>query len=240
MKTTIQLSLACAGLLVTAGCVTTGLSSAERPGVTYPNYILSLQPRQTSSGRPTLTAPLRIAVAQVGESAPPQCLLDKLESEPLIVKSAVGIPVPGEDAPFVSRNIKPNKPNDYSIKLQSLCRLAQSVGADYVFIVGGEIDSWQSGNALKFLDFTIVGGAIVPSTKIHAEVRAAGALVDAATGEAVLLVSAETKSSAVSPTFLADGKTDTVKSKLRDEMSVRLGDALLQKISAYQQTASTK
>jgi hypothetical protein len=240
MKTTFQLSLTCAALLATAGCVTTGLSHTERPGVTYPNYILSLRPHHADSARPKLKPPLHLAVAQVGESAPPQSFLGKLEAEPLIVKSAVGLPVPGDDVGPGSRNSKPTESNDYSAKIESLCRLAQSVGADYVFIFGGNIDSWQDGNALKFLDFTIVGGAIVPSTKIHIEARAAGALLDAATGEPVLLVSAETNSSATSPTFLADGRTDTLKSRLSGDLGTKLAAALVQKISTYQQTASSK
>jgi hypothetical protein len=233
MKTATQVAIALVALLITTGCETGGLSKRERPGVTYPNYILSLQPKQSQKPRPQPVLPLRLAVAQVGEPAPAKILLEKLEANHSLVNSVVGLPVSAEeqDRSFNPRDSKQGKADNYSAKMQSICRLAQSVGADYVFIFGGNIDSWQDGNALKVLDFTIVGAAIFPSAKIRAEGRAAGALIETATGDPVLFVSAETKSSTTSPSYQADGRSNTLQARLRDELTSKLADAFLKELA---------
>jgi hypothetical protein len=242
MKTATQLAITLAALLITTGCETTGLSQRERPGVTYPNYILSLQPKQSQDTRTKPVPPLRLAVAQVGEPAPAKIMLEKLEADHALVNSVVGLPVPAEeqDRNFNPRDFKQNKSENYSAEMQSLCHLAQSVGADYVFVFGGNIDSWQDGNALKVFDFTIVGAAIVPSAKIRAEGRTAGALIETATGDPVLFVNAEAKSSTTSPSYQADGRNNTLKAGLRDELTSKLADALLKRLADCNRIADAR
>ena len=171
MKTTICSVLALGAVCLLAGCETTGLSSHDRAGVSYPRYILGLQPKAAQHPPQKLAAPIRLAVAQVGESSPPRNMMDKLERNPRLIVSVVGLPLPGEPSGNYSgsRAEEKDHPEDFAAKIKTICGVAQSVGADYLFLFGGNIDSWQNRNGLAFLDFTIIGGAIIPSAKIHCE-----------------------------------------------------------------------
>ena len=65
-----------------AGC-SFGHSRNERPAQNYPTFIMSLYDNPTPaprSGAPV--APMRVAVAQVGELAPPQAMLEHLRQNP--------------------------------------------------------------------------------------------------------------------------------------------------------------
>jgi hypothetical protein len=122
--------------------------------------------------------------------------------------------------------------DDFAARVRSLCNVARSVGADYIFIYGGSLDSWQAQNSLMILDLTIIGGATVPSTKINCESRAAGALVRTDTAEAVLFVNADARRTGRSPSYLASGKTDALLTELRDEITATLTTELLQKLAS--------
>lgn len=203
-----------------AGCETVGMSSRERAGVTYPEYIFSLRPNTNAAVHRELAVPLRLAVAQVGEVAPSAAMLARLETNHSLVAFATGLPMPGMA-----------EGENASTRLQSLRRLAQAEGADYVFIFGGNIDSWRQGNELTFLNATLIGGAIVPGTSIKAQGKAAGALIEAATGEPALFASADEQKSGITPSLLADGKLDSLRAAMRDKLAVALADDLLRRIA---------
>ena len=232
MKTSIYFAAALAVLGLATGCQTAGSTRREQANVTYPSYILNLRPKSSPGIQPKLTTPLRLAVVQTGEPTPPKVMLDKLESDPALVASAVGLPSWGE-----TRG-QTNNTELAAEQVKAVCRLAQSVGADHVFIFGGNMDSWWDGNAMRFLDFTLVGAALVPSTKIHAEGKAAGTLIDTAACEPALLVNVDAKRSSHSPTYLADGKTDTLRAALRDELTVALADELLRTLASHKTPAA--
>ena len=216
------------------GCATTGWSQREVAGVSYPNYILSLSPTNVSPARPVLARPIRLAVAQVGESAPPAALLQKLATSPERIGSVVAVPAPGDtQRPYYApRDNSQIKQEDFATRVQALCRLSRNLGADYLFLCGGDLTSWQDSNLLRVFDLTIVGGMILPSTKIHLEGRAAGALIDAATGEPVLMVSTEAQRSASSASFYAQQKAGGQKILLRDELASAIGSELLREMAA--------
>jgi hypothetical protein len=215
---------------LTTGCETTGLSRREQANVTYPNYILNLRPKSPGA-QPRLTTPLRLAVVQVGEPAPPKAMLDQLQSDHSLVTSAVGLPSWGE-----TRG-QSNHTEVVFEQVQAICRLAQSVGASHVLIFGGNMNSWSDGNALRLFDLTLVAGVLVPSTKVVAEGKAAGTLIDTSTCEPVLLVSTDAKRSVHSPTQLADGKTETLRVALRDELTSALADELLRTLAGRKDPA---
>src|SRR5215469_6337557 len=96
IKKIIQSAVAVAMACLLAGCETTGLSPRERSGVSYPNYILSLQSDGTNAPRKVIT-PIRLAVAQVGEAAPSDAMLNKLAASKTLVSSAFGLPLPGDE-----------------------------------------------------------------------------------------------------------------------------------------------
>ena len=96
MKTIIKSVIAVTAVCLLAGCETTGLSSRERAGASYPNYILSLQSGGTNAPTQKPVVPIRLAVAQVGESAPPETMLNELTAQPTLVAWVVALPLPGE------------------------------------------------------------------------------------------------------------------------------------------------
>jgi hypothetical protein len=195
MKKILQSVMAGVTVCLLAGCVTTGLSPREISGASYPDYILSLQSGGTNAPVQKPVAPLRLAVAQVGESAPPETMLDQLAGQKTLVASVVALPLPGElgNYPGYNFNRRSDLTGNYGACVKSLCNLAHTAGADYVFIFGGTVDSWRKNNSLSVLDITIVGGAILPGSEINVEGRGAGTLIETATGEPVLFVSADAK-----------------------------------------------
>lgn len=233
MKTNLSFAIALAALVFTTGCETPGMSRREQANVTYPSYILNLRPKPSSEAPAKIVTPLRLAVVQVGEPAPPKAMLDRLQSNGSLVASVVGLPSWSEG------RCQTNNMELAADKVKAVCLLAQSVGADYVFLFGGNMDSWCDGNSMRFLDLTLVGAALVPSTKIYTEGKAAGTLIDAAAREATLLVSVDAKRTAQSPTWLADGKTDTLRAALRDDLNVSLADELLRTLIHRRTLAAT-
>jgi hypothetical protein len=229
----ITQSVMAAAVCLLAGCETTGLSSRERAGASYPNYILSLQPGGTNAPAQKPVVPIRLAVAQVGESAPPETMLDQLTAQPTLVASVVALPLPGEPENYSNYNYnRANHPGeDYAALVKSICSLAHAAGADYVFLFGGNIDSWQENNSLSVFDITLIGGVILPGSKINLEGKGAGVLIESATGKPVLFVSTEAKKSASSPDMLAEGKTTGLRTQVRDELVRQLTGELLKKLA---------
>jgi len=234
MKRTAPFAIALAAVAFTTGCETTGLSRREQANVSYPNYILNLQPKASSTAPPTLTLPLHLAVVQVGEPAPPKLMLDKLQVDRSLVASVVGLPS------WAETRGQSNDTEVVSGRVQAICRLAQSVGANHVFIFGGNTDTWADGNVMRLFDFTLVGAVLVPSTKIHAEGKAAGTLIETSACDPQLLVNVDAKRTAASPTNLTNGKTDTLRAQLRDELIAALADELLRKLASRQNLVTTR
>jgi len=239
MKTKIlEMTVAVGVLCFVTGCETSGLSSREQAGASYPNYILSLQSK-TPAARQNPVFPLRLAVAEIGEASPPRPMLDKLETAPALISAINGLPAPGATPGWRGEMADRRETQEVPDRMQELCRLAQASGADYLFLFGGNIDSWRQGNALTFLDITLIGGAIFPGTRIKAEGKAAGALIDVATGRPVLFASADDRRSVAVPTLLAEGKRNAVNSKLRDDLTAALADELLRKLTSEKLSTGT-
>jgi hypothetical protein len=235
MKMLVHSAVAVAAICLLAGCASAGLSPHETSTVSYPNYILGLQSGATtnviaSTGPQKIVAPIRLAVAQVGEDAPPVDLLDKLAAQKTLVASVTSLPLPDDyHFPFG----RPGREgSDSGSRVKAVCGLAQAAGADYVLIIGGSLDSWEQHNSLSVLDITIVGGTIVPGARIHVEGRGAGTLISTATCKPVLFVSADTRTSALSPDFLVDGKTAALDAQVRDVLAAKLTDQFLNRLSA--------
>jgi uncharacterized membrane protein (UPF0136 family) len=230
MKMLVQSAVAVTAVCLLAGCETTGFSPRETPMVSYPNYILSLESGPAGAPQKIVT-PIRLAVAQIGEDAPPETLLDKLAGQKTLVASVNGLPLPDDDGNQIPYS-RPGRPGpDYSSRVKTVCSLAQAAGADYVFLVGGTVDSWRQNNSLSVLDATIVGAAIVPAARIHVEGRGAGALISTATCRPVLFVSADSRTTGMSPDFLVDGKTAALDAQVRDQLAAKLTDQFLDRLA---------
>lgn len=230
MKNIIASAITGAAVCLLAGCETTGLSYRERSGVDYPNYVLSLPASRPGAPSKKPALPVRLAVAQIGESAPPEAMLDTLAARRDLIASVIGLPLPGEtQAPYHYRQSEPAF--DYAARVQSVCRLAKASGADYVFLFGGNVDSWSDGNLLRIFDLTLIGGMIVPATEINLEGKGAGALIDAATRQPVFFVNADYKASRYCPDYFSNDKTMAMRVQSRDELVQKLQVGLLNKLS---------
>jgi hypothetical protein len=230
MKNIIPLTITGAAVCLLAGCETTGLSYREHSGVDYPNYVLSLSAKQPGALAKKPALPIRLAVAQIGESAPPTSMLDTLAARRGLVASVIGLPLPGEtQTPYRLRSGEQGF--DYAGRVQAVCQLARASGADYVFLFGGNVDSWSGGNFLRIFDLTLIGGMIFPATEIHMEGKGAGTLIDAATRQPVCLVNADNQESGYCPDFFANDKTMAMRVQSRDELVQKLQVELLNKLA---------
>ncbi|HTB82669.1 MAG TPA: hypothetical protein VK742_03365 [Candidatus Sulfotelmatobacter sp.] len=230
MRNIILTTLAGGAVCLLAGCETDGLSVRERGTATYPNYILSLPAAAPNAAPQKIRLPARIAVAQVGEDAPSQALLDQLAADKVHIADVVALPMPGEPLGVYYNRV--SRPVDnYSGQVQTICNLARAAGAEKVFLVGGNIDSWQESSFWSVLDFTVVGAFVVPACEINLEGKGAGALIDVTTGVPEIFVSASATNSAAVPDILAGDKTPGLQAKMRNELATKLGSALLQKLA---------
>ena len=181
MNSSLRRSLVAVPLaLGLSGCVTTGLSNREGGQAVYPEVVYELvhHAPDAAPGTP-LRRPVRLAVAQIGEVAPPASLLAELRRHASLIESVVALPMPGapRGTSFDGRARNNDTRPGPGSRAPELCALARSLGADHVLVLGGTIDTWSVHNPLALLDVTLVGMAIVPSTHVHAAGKAAGILV---------------------------------------------------------------
>ena len=247
-----------------AGCASTGLSPREASQQNYSSFVYSLydDPAQAGAreaggeaehppGR--LKVPARVAVAQLGEVAPPEAFLEKLRAKPELFSRVQGIsgitPSTGlaaDAAPAQYANYRydsstggyvagpptpPPAPPDPRERVRrdvaGMQRFARDIGADYLLVVGGTIDHATHGNALSILDLTIVGAFVVPSKEISAKATAAGALIDLETGRVVLTASADASKGGLAATATQDGGELGVLRRARDEVVDKLAASLV-------------
>jgi len=239
MKTIIKSVIAIGTVCLLAGCESTGMSLRERPGVSYPNYILSIATNSTGTA-PAVTTPLRIAAVQVGEVAPQEAILNQLAGQKSLVASVVPLPLPAENprSSYGYQPVKDLKPEDYADRLASVRSLAGTVGADYVFLFGGNIDASQKHNPFMIFDVTLIGAVLVPGTRVDVEGKGSGVLIHAPTGTPVLFVSSESRRSKLSPDQLADDAEGELRRQVRDDLVQKLGDDLLKKLAEPRFTAA--
>jgi hypothetical protein len=230
MKNIIYPIIAGAAACLLTGCETTGLSVRENSGVDYPNYVLSLRTDRPNTPPQKPALPVRLAVAQIGEPAPPRAMLDALSASPELIATVVGLPLPGDSGnQFRYKQTEPA--SDYAGRVKAICRLAQASGADYVFLFGGNVDSWTEGNFLRVFDLTLIGGMIFPATEIHLEGKGAGTLIDAATEQPVCFVNADSQLSNHCPDYFSNDETMALRVQARDELVGKLQAGLLKKLA---------
>ncbi len=217
------------GLALAGGCAQSGLSAHEGGQQSYPMLMYTAAEPYTTNNAPVLIrTPARVAVAQIGEVAPPQAMLDGLRAHPELfrrVAPVTGVFTAAEaDAP--ARQYSPNEqtptPAAQSDQLARMRSMAAGLGMDYLLVFGGTIDHGEQGSGLQLLDLTIVGAFVVPSHGVTVNGRAAGSLIDVHTGQVVMNYSAEAKGSGAAPTaFVANVEEGSVL-KNRDELIQKL------------------
>src|SRR5437870_10606960 len=113
-----------------AGC-TFGRSHNERPAQTYPTFIMSLYDDAKPQRSMPPTAPMRVAVAQVGELVPPQAMLDHLRQNKAVFQRVEGIPAVFDD--YSQSGALPTTPRQITRdRVARLQRMTQDLGLDYL------------------------------------------------------------------------------------------------------------
>ena len=156
-------ALLVAGIL-TGGCESSGLSPREAQGDDYATFAsLVSQPlpytaELAASSQPArpLILPAKLAVAQVGEVAPPQKLIDLLSNGGK-TWSLVS-PVNGLVERYDGRRFSTG---DAQAQGQEMRRYARELGADYLFVFGGTVDRSKDDTGLALADATIIGAFIM-------------------------------------------------------------------------------
>jgi len=226
-------------MLVLAGCQSTGLSLREKGSFNYSNFIYGLYggEKGAESEPKDLIRPIRVAVAQIGETAPPENMMKKLKEEHYLVDRAVPIPAGAFDFNF------DNEKDEIVVMTDRMREMAKDLGVDYVFLFGGSADYGKESNFLQFFDITLVGAYVLPSYKHTAEGRASGALIDAKTGRVQFIVNSEGRVSRHTPSYfsyfdLYGSSGDTkVLTLLRDDLVTKLSDAFIEELKTVDQEA---
>jgi hypothetical protein len=213
-----------------AGCES-HLSPRETRTQNYSAFVFSLydNPRPIAQSTPP-TLPMKVAVAQVGEIAPPQLMLDHLRQRGELFARVEGIPGIFEEL-YCNNNqgtgaLNASERQQVRDRVSRLQRLAQDLGMDYLFIYGGSIDHYVRENPLQVLDLTIVGAFVVPSREVRAIGKAAGALIDVRSGAVVFITSADTEKTGLASATNEDGKQLKVLQDTRESLHLRLADQL--------------
>ena len=239
MKNVKQMVLVLGCAVVLAGCTTTGLSTYERGGFNYTNFVYGMYDSKESKGdKPiALKRPVAIAVAQVGENAPPQLALRKLDSERGLINKVVIIPAGSDQqndyygygsAP--KENMKPESFEERAVKMR---RLAQDLGADYIFLIGGSAEMRGTQSWLGVLDFTIVGAFIFPTQQLIADGKAVGAFLDASTGRVVFIVNTQKQITTRATSYNFTGKQDELIKNLRDALTNDLTEKFIDQLKNF-------
>lgn len=232
MKQILKVSAIVTSVIFMAGCETTGLSLREQGNFNYSNFIYGLYDGKSNSAKEKriLIKPIKLAVAQVGENAPPKLMLEKLETKNDLIAFVSVIPVGGSGSNYYA-NDKTQDVTDFGSRMERMRNLAKDLGADYLFLFGGTSEMGERQSWLGVMDFSIVGAFIFPTHKIVTEGKASVALIDVETGKAVFMVSSQEAKDDYGTTYNLSGKQEQVLTNLRDALVGSLTDQFIKKLS---------
>ena len=222
MNKTLPTVALTAALLALAGCESSGLSPRERANTNVAAYqqALALGPsgpalpgglgRERGPARPVVR-PATIAVAQIGEVTPPEAMLARLRGRPDLFRDVIGV---SGVTPNVHYSRAESAVRDH---LRELLDLSGDLGADYLLIYGGTVDSGTQVEPTSLLDLTIVGAFVVPSRTLTAEAKAAAHVVDVETRRVVTVATAAADDRAISTAVGVDGRQTSQVRRVADE-----------------------
>jgi hypothetical protein len=217
--------------VVLGGCARAGLSPREQGNTNYTVYLMSLYDSANAGAQgaavqpQALRLPARVAVAQIGEVAPPQELIEYLRGQPDLFARVEGVPDMAsgmelyrgqESAEGVRQRV--------NHEVQRMQRFARDLGMDYLFLYGGNVDYGTRQSGLSVLDLTIVGAYVVPSRKVEAYARASGALVDLNTGRVAVVSTADAREGKLASAVTEDDAQQAVLAELRGDVIGKLGE----------------
>jgi hypothetical protein len=233
-------------LAMLAGCESSGLSAREAGNRNFSSYVYSLYaapppPELAGASEPArLALPTKLGVAQVGEVAPPETVLDKLRGKAHLFARVEAVPGTFGIDPYEYRQGDATfTPEEVARKeMDRMREYARSMGMDHLLLIGGTIDHAAQDNGLSVLDLTIVGAFVVPSKQITAEAKASGALIDLKTGRVVLTASADASEGGVASTVTQESGQLNVARKARDEVLGQLAAQVIERCQRWQQATA--
>lgn len=242
-------------LAALAGCESTGLSPREAAGRNFSSYVYALDTPAPAAlaavdgdgsmqpGR--FLAPTKLAVAQIGEVTPPTTFLNHLRGQPALFSRVEGISgavgIDPEENQWRERNdstvTAEARAHAEMVRIQ---RVARNMGMDHLLLVGGTIDQVTKENGLGVLDLTIIGAFVAPTKQLEAEAKAAGALVDLASGRVVLFASADANRSRISSTATQSAAEIDVMKDARDQVLAKLATQVVRQCEQHAQAESAR
>jgi rhombotail lipoprotein len=222
-------------LAALAGCSYDSPSAREDTGRDFSSYLYSIDTPINASpeARPgRLVLPAKLAVAQIGEVAPPSRFLEALRGHADVferVEAISGAAGVGYDRrPVDCKDGVSPAEERARLEMARMQRVAREMGMGHLLLIGGTIDQATKENGLGILDATIVGAFVVPSKQVDAQARASGALIDLESGRVVLFASADASRSRLASTATEGaGEIDVVRDA-RDEVMSKLAGQLIQ------------
>lgn len=233
-----------AGTVALAGCASSGLSTRENlNGGGYSDYALAMYDAPADgAASPTsgqqapanpVAFPARLAVAQLGEVAPPEPMMKALRERDDLYASVQTVP---GAASFSNAPIRTGPgPQDWREAdiheqarqhLNAMRRYSRDIGAQYLFVFGGTADYGTKGTALSAADLTIIGAFIVPGKKTEAQLQASGTLIDVESGRVMLSVSAGESGTKRSTAIQSEAAEARLLVQLREKVTIELADSL--------------
>ena len=227
-----------------AGCAMTVLlgcgyeARRSGQGTDYAKYVYALYDESCDRTAWTTSGPrfpVNVAVAEIGELAPPGELIDGLRADTRSFRRVVTIPgISDGDFHFdpYARDTNYSSPNSANLTttrtaLRRLERLARDTGMDYLLLVGATVDSRSHPTPASILDLTIVGAYVVPSNDVSGQARASAILIDVRTEQVLMTSSASATDTTYSPSISDQGTEDHLIRALRDEVYQRLTKQIL-------------
>lgn len=217
-------------VIILSGCETTGLSVREEGNNSFSSVLYTLLDNASEGPvqNSTIKKPIKVAIAQVGEASPNALLTKEFESSEYINEMII-LPADFEGHTKYGPNaISPEQLQKRIIKMQ---QLAVNLGADYLFVFGGSIDTDSQYQWSSFLDLTIIGGFILPNQRIYMEGKGVGALLDARTGKPYLIVDSNSSREFAAPSFVSAGNVSKASVVMRDELVKELAKEFLQQLA---------
>ncbi len=236
-------------LAIFCGCESTGLSVRETGMQNVSNYMMALGDSAPTTmplhaARPKL--PIRLAVAQVGEVAPLTSFMEPLKKQDKLIAQLDAIPsAPGQFYPTYNRTYygpQMSNPREEAARSQvdALCRTAEQLGDEYLFLFGGNIDHTTVRNGLGVLNLTVVGGFFVPSREMSGEGRATGALVELQSRRIVAIASAQAQEKSVGAAFTDEKTRLAMLKSIRDKLTADLAADLLARLERDSASGETR
>lgn len=222
-----------AGLL--AGCYTTGLSPREQGANRFSELVYGFCEQQDppiNIPQPIRT-PMRLGVAQIGETAPPKQLMNELQQHPSLIREVIEIPLsgdPGNRWNYYQKS-ETDDPDRFRRQAETMRVLGQQLGADYILMIGGNIDSHVEALPLEVLDMAILPAVIIPSKKIEMDARASGALINTKTGRLEFLLTTTSESVKNCPSAYVSQTREKMSMDQRSVLCKQLTDELITKLT---------